>query len=89
MPDGEVVKASALMYIVPVCAFLLGLLLAWLVYRGGAVRMAEDLFYALCGLAACALGLAAVWAADKKLRGAQKWQPRIVAVHKPEQPGEQ
>ena len=24
MPDGEVVKASALMYIVPVCAFLLG-----------------------------------------------------------------
>ena len=89
MPDGEVVKASALMYIVPLCAFLLGLLLAWLVYRGGAVRMAEDLFYALCGLAACALGLAAVWAADKKLRGAQKWQPRVVAVHKPEQPGEQ
>ena len=89
MPDGEVVKASALMYIVPVCAFLLGLLLAWLVYRGGAVRMAEDLFYALCGLAACALGLAAVWAVDKKLRGAQKWQPRVVAVHKPEQPGEQ
>lgn len=87
MPDGEVVKASALMYIVPVCAFLLGLLLAWLVYRGGTIRMAEDLFYSVCGVLACAVGLGMVWVVDKKLRKAQKWQPRVVAVHKPEANG--
>lgn len=87
MPDGEVVKASALMYIVPVCAFLLGLLLAWAIYRGGTVKMAEDLFYAVCGVAACALGLSMVWVVDKNLRKAQKWQPRLVAVHKPGEAG--
>ena len=66
---------------------LVGWLLAWAIYRGGTVKMAEDLFYAVCGVAACALGLSMVWVVDKNLRKAQKWQPRLVAVHKPGEAG--
>lgn len=85
MPDADVVKASALMYVVPVCAFLSGLGAGYLIHRTGRVAMAEDLFLALCGLAACAAGFLAVWLCDRQLRKKARWQPRIVAVHKPEE----
>ena len=88
MPDANLVKASALMYIIPVCTFLLGLGIGYLVYQRGGIALAEDLFYAICGVIACALGLFTVWLIDKKLGQKHRLQPKIIAVHKGTAPEE-
>lgn len=74
LPDSRVLKASFLMYAVPLCGFLLGLIL-------GQVLIGTDLAAALLGLAGLLLTYGALHLFDKKIGKKGDWQPRVVAVH--------
>ena len=84
MPDRSVVGASAIAYILPLALFLAGLFAGNGLHGTLARAMDANIFSAICGLAGLALGLLAVHAVDRALRGRKGWQPQIIAVHKPE-----
>ncbi|MDR0896381.1 MAG: SoxR reducing system RseC family protein [Oscillospiraceae bacterium] len=80
LPDRSVVKASALMYLVPLAGLLAGLFLGQSLHEIWQLSMNRDVFAALSGGILLAMGLLVVYAVDKKLRARQDWQPRIVRI---------
>ncbi len=82
MPEKNVLGATAIAYIVPLAALIAGLLLGVALHGPLSIAMNSNLFCALTGIAAFAVGLLVVWMIDKSLRGKQGWEPRVVTVHK-------
>ena len=76
MPDAKIVKVSLIAYIIPLITLMIGLLI-------GQTLLKSDLWAALCGIAALALGLLAVRLFDRRLGRQKAWQPQLVAVSKP------
>ncbi len=74
MPDAHVVKASVLMYVLPLAGFLLGLLL------GALLIPSNELLIAACGLGGLALTLGILALVDRKLSLRRQWQPHLVGV---------
>jgi len=78
MPDAQVLKASLLIYVLPLAGFIGGLFL------GAAIFGREDwamVLGGLLGLALCALLLKVT---DKRLGKLRQWQPHIVTVQDPD-----
>ncbi len=73
MPEGQVLKASALAYVLPLLMLLGGIAL------GSALSLKEVLCAAL-GVACMGLAFWALRLMEKRLRRREIWQPRIVAV---------
>jgi len=84
MPDKSIVGASAISYIVPLILLLAGLFAGAGLHGPLAAAMDVNVFSALWGLIGLALGLLIVYAVDKSLRSRDSWQPKVVAVRKPE-----
>lgn len=82
LPDKSVVKASALMYLIPLAGLILGIALGTLLHAPLGIGIDKDLFCAGCGILVLAIGLFAVYGVDKWLRNKRDWQPSIVGVHK-------
>ncbi|MDR0898670.1 MAG: SoxR reducing system RseC family protein [Oscillospiraceae bacterium] len=80
LPDRSVVKASALMYLVPLAGLLIGLFLGQALHDFLQLSMNRDVFAALFGGILLSVGLLGVHAVDKKLRARQDWQPHIVRI---------
>ncbi len=79
LPDGRFMKATALAYVLPLCGFLLGLLLGYALSsqsEGWAVAGS------LLGLGVCLLALRLN---ERRIAGRPEWTPRVVEVY-PEKP---
>ncbi|MGI6654618.1 MAG: SoxR reducing system RseC family protein [Christensenellales bacterium] len=74
MPDAHVVKASVLMYIIPLVGFLLGLLL------GSKVVADNELFVAAFGLAGMLLCAGILALIDRRLSLRSQWQPQLKGI---------
>lgn len=74
MPDGQVVKATALAYVLPMGALLAGV---WL----GTLVSETEWVWAACGFACMGVAWLALRFIDRRMRKKQVWEPRIVAVH--------
>lgn len=75
MPDRQVIKASLLAYVLPLALLLIGIVLGCQFLQSEALGV--GLGVGLMGLSYGLLRLA-----EKKLRKARQWQPRIVSVKK-------
>lgn len=78
MPDAQVLKASAVMYLIPLMGLILGL------YVGGMMFAWSDLGMVLGGLVGLILSALLLKMTDRRLGTRSAWQPRIVAIN-PEQ----
>lgn len=78
IPDVQVLKASALMYLIPLIGLVAGL------FIGGAATSGRDLGMVVGGLIGLIISALLLKMADKRLGKRSAWQPRIVAVN-PEQ----
>ena len=78
MPEAQVLRASLLMYLVPLVGMLAGLLLAGYLSQGNEGLMALG---SLLGLLVSGLLLKLT---DKRLMRIRDWQPRIIAVNDPD-----
>ena len=74
MPDGQVVKATALAYVLPLCALLLGV---WL----GTAFSQTEWVWAACGFGCMGVSWLILRLIDRSMQKRRAWQPRIVAVH--------
>lgn len=74
MPDAHVVKASLLMYVLPLAGFLAGLAAGALLFPG------RELAAAGCALLGMLLMLGALAAADRRLSLRSQWQPHLAGV---------
>lgn len=74
MPDNQVIKASALAYVLPLAALLAGIL-------GGTLLFESEALWALTGLICMGLAWAALRLIDRRMGKKQGWQPRIAAIH--------
>lgn len=73
MPDGKVMKASALAYVLPCAGLLGGLALGTALFGNDSVGFA-------CGLGGLAAMLLVVFVSEKKRRADTAWQPKLVRV---------
>lgn len=89
LPDKNVVGASAIAYLIPLAMLIAGLLLGTALHGTLGIGMSSDLFAALAGGVCLGMGLLIVVGIDRVLRGRKDWQPRIVAVHPAQRPGEE
>ena len=74
MPEGQVLKASMLAYVMPLLMLLGGLAL-------GSVIFENDLLKALTGIVCMGLSWLVLRLIDKNMRHRDRWQPKIVNVH--------
>lgn len=74
MPEAEVLKASALMYIIPLVGMLLGLFCLNAIFPG------KDLMLALGAFVGLLISLIVLQLADKNLKKKGKWQPKIISI---------
>ncbi len=74
MPDAHVVKASLLMYVLPLAGFLLGLL------AGALLLPHSELLVAACAVGGMLLALGILALVDRKLSLRSQWQPHLVGV---------
>ena len=74
MPEGQVLKASALAYVLPLILLLLGL---WI----GSLIFAQEALWAVTGIACMLLSWFVLRLLDRRMRRRGPWQPKIVAVH--------
>lgn len=81
LPEKNIVRASAIAYVIPLLALLGGLLLGSLVHGPLGIAWNADLFAAAIGGVCLIIGLLIVYGIDRRLRKKADWQPRIVAVH--------
>ena len=78
MPDAQVLKVSAIAYVIPLLALLLGL---WL----GSILFARQEMAAFgLGLLALLLAYAGLKLFDRKLGKRARWQPKLIRVLPPE-----
>ena len=75
MPDAQVLKVSAITYLLPLIGLLFGLLLGTILFKRQEIAV---LFTGLTFLALCLIGLKMI---DKSLGIRKNWQPRILAVN--------
>jgi len=85
MPDHNVLKASAIAYLLPIGLLVLGLLLGDALHAPLSVSIAKDLFTALSGLFLFVVGLLFVRAIDRGLSRKEKWKPVVLSVRKKEE----
>ena len=76
MPEAQTLKASMLVYAVPLVLLLAGL-------AGGYALHLSDGLTLLLALAGLALGYAAVKTVDRRLRAQDRWRPAVVNVRPP------
>lgn len=74
MPQAQTLKASALVYALPMALLLIGLL------AGNAAGLSDG-FTLLLALLGLALGSLAAWGIDKKLRVRPNWRPSVINVY--------
>ncbi|MBQ7520632.1 MAG: SoxR reducing system RseC family protein [Clostridia bacterium] len=74
MPEGQVLKASAWAYVMPLALLLLGL---WV----GSLLFENEALWAVTGIACMLLSWFILRLLDKRVRSRGPWQPKIVAVH--------
>ncbi len=81
MPEGQVLKASALAYVLPLVMLLGGLAL-------GSVLFSQEALWAVTGILCMGLSWVILRLIDKRMKGRDVWQPKIVNVHaEGEEPG--
>ena len=73
MPEGQVLKASALAYGIPLLMLLGGIAL-------GSVLFQQEALWAVSGVACMGLSWAVLRCIEKKMRAKAVWQPKIVRV---------
>ena len=78
MPEGQVLRASLLAYVIPLAMLLLGL---WV----GSLLFEKEALWALCGIGCMLLSWFALRAVDRAVRSRAGWSPRIVRVHEEEE----
>ena len=74
MPEGQVLKASLLAYVIPLVMLLGGLAL-------GSVLFEQEVWWAVTGIVCMCLSWLVLRLIDKNMRNRDKWQPKIVRVH--------
>ena len=79
MPEGQVLKASFLAYVIPLAMLLLGL---WL----GSALFQKEAFAALAGIGCMLLSWFALRWVDGAVKKRAGWSPRIVKVHDEDPP---
>lgn len=79
MPDAQVLKASTLAYLVPLCGLIVGLLVGQFAFGG------SDIAMFLCGLGVMGVCWACLRQADKRLQKKKRWQPYMVGKSDPTQ----
>ena len=75
MPDIKILKASMMMYLIPLLGFLLGLTLGNVFSQGNDLWMIAGSFIGLF------LSVAALKLTDNRLGGKTAWQPKIIAIN--------
>jgi len=74
MPEGQVLKASAVAYVVPLLLLLGGIALGMLLFTNEAL-------WALTGLVCMGCASIVLRKVDRGVKNKKEWQPQIVAVH--------
>jgi len=74
MPEAQMLKATLIAYVLPLCVFLLGL------GAGYALRLSEGITL-LLAVAGLALGYLAARGIDMKLRSRPRWRPVVLKVY--------
>ncbi|MBR3106948.1 MAG: SoxR reducing system RseC family protein [Clostridia bacterium] len=74
MPEGQVLKASALAYVMPVLMLLGGLAL-------GSVLFENDIFKALTGIVCMGLSWLILRWVEKRMKTKSVWQPKVINVY--------
>lgn len=74
MPEGNVLRASVLAYVIPLAMLIAGLFLGMILFE-------KEAFGALLGLGMMAASYLVLKAIDKKVKGRPGWQPEIIAVY--------
>ena len=74
MPEGQVLKASMLAYVMPLLMLLGGLAL-------GSVMFENDLLKALTGIVCMGVSWLALRWVEKRMKEKSVWQPRVVNVY--------
>lgn len=74
MPEGQVLKASLLAYVLPLVMLLAGLAL-------GSVLFEKEALWAVTGIGCMGLSWLILHIIEKNMRRKDKWQPKIVNVH--------
>ena len=74
MPEGQVLKASVLAYMLPLVMLLAGLAL-------GSVLFSQEALWAVVGIACMGLSWLVLRLIEKRMRRQEKWRPKIVFVH--------
>lgn len=74
MPEGQVLKASAVAYVVPLLLLLAGIALGMLLFTNEAL-------WALTGFLFMGVAGMVLRKADQKMKQKKEWQPKIVAIH--------
>ena len=77
MPEGQVLKASLLAYVLPLLMLLGGLAL-------GSVLFEKEALWALTGIAFMGGAWLILRLLEKKMRARAVWQPKIIRVHEEE-----
>ena len=74
MPEGQVLKASMLAYVMPLLMLLGGLAL-------GSVVFENDIFKALTGIVCMGISWLVLRWVEKRMKGKSVWQPKVVNVY--------
>lgn len=72
MPQGQVLKASMIAYVLPLLLLIAGI--------SGGMLLGSEVIGAAAGIAAMAAAYLILRAYEKRLKTQEKWQPRIVRV---------
>jgi len=74
MPDAQVLKASALAYVIPMALLLAGIWIGSLIFESEAM-------WGLCGIVLMACAWFILRRIDRRMKKQPRWQPQILAVH--------
>ena len=74
MPEGQVLKASMLAYVLPLLMLLGGIAL-------GSVIFEKEALWAVTGIVCMGLSWLVLRMIEKRMRNRSVWQPKIVLVH--------
>lgn len=75
LPEGELLRVSAIAYIIPLIALLLGLAIGHFLFR-------SEIAEAVCSVVLTGVSLVIVILYDRALKKKQRHVPKIIAVHK-------
>lgn len=84
MPDQNILKASAITYLLPVVLLVAGMFAGDALYSWSGVSFSEDLFMVLCAFLFLLVGLILMRIIDRRLLRKDQWKPVVLSVHKEE-----